>query len=249
MSPILIHFFGPDGAGKSTQVDLLVRDFLSRRMKVRRYWIRSPHTLAYLLWKVSLKIGFYRTVSSASGAFIKVPAVHQNHMLGRLWSLIELVSILPLVVRAQLYLLSGYTLIAERYVLDTIALVAFSINDAHFLQSPISRIFLALIPAKTKFILVDADYDTIAKRRALFLSSETRPKEKLRNHSISIKTELEPQKFIDFQRTLYTSLAEASNALVINTSRRSLKETFNMISDYLNNLSGTNAMARFAKSI
>jgi len=235
LPPILIHFFGPDGAGKSTQVNLLVSDFLSKRIKVRKYWIRSPHTLAYVLWRISLKIGFFRIVSSASGDFIKVPAVHRNHMLGRLWSLIELVSVLPLVVRAQFYLLSGYTLIAERYVLDTIAFVAFSINDANFLQSPISRMFLALIPAKTKFILIDADYDTIFKRRALFLSNEIQFKKELGKHGTPIKTELEPRKFIDFQRTLYTSLARVNNALVINTSKHSLKETSDIILDYLNN--------------
>jgi hypothetical protein len=235
LSPIIIHFFGPDGAGKSTQVNLLVSEFLSKRIKVRKYWIRSPHTLAYVLWKVSLKIGFFRTVSNKSGAYIKVPAVHRNRVLGRLWSLVELVSILPLVVRANLYLLSGYTLIAERYVLDTIAFVAFSINDSGFLQSPISWLFLALIPAKTKFIFVDADYDTIVQRRVHFLNNEIVCSKKApKKNGSAIKTELEPREFIDFQRILYKTIAQANGALVINTSKHSPKETFNLILDYLN---------------
>lgn len=233
LSPIIIHFFGPDGAGKSTQADLLLVHLMRKNVKVRKYWTRSPHTLAYVLWELSLKIGFFRTVSNASGAYIKVPAVHRNHLLGRLWSLIELMSILPLIVRAQFYLLSGFTLIAERYVLDTIAFVAFSIDDLSFLKSPLLRLFTALIPVKTKFVFIDADYDTIYQRRVHFLSRNANTNRATKLGGSSIKTELEPREFIDFQRAVYKSLARTEMALVVNTAEHSQQETFNLVLNYV----------------
>jgi thymidylate kinase len=220
-----VHFFGPDGAGKSTQADLVLAKLAGKNVKVRKYWARSPHTLAYLLWELAMKVGFYETVSGASGSFIKVPLVRKSRLLGRLWAIVELVSVLPLVMRAQLYLLCGYTLIAERYVLDTIAFVAFSINDAAFVQSPFAKLFTLLIPAQTKFILIDADYNTIHQRRAAQLSYGTT--------SSSIKTEMEPQAFIDFQRAVYQSLAQTTNALIVNTSEHTQQETFDLVAKYL----------------
>jgi thymidylate kinase len=226
LPPNLIHFFGPDGGGKSTQADLLAVRLMSKEIKVRKYWTRSPHTLAYILWRLSIKIGFFRTVSNVSGAYIKIPSVQKNRVLSELWAILELVSVIPLIIRAHLYLLCGYTLIAERYILDTIAFVAFSINDSSFSQSYLAKLFRALIPTKTKFIFIDADYETISKRRAHYLASA-------KVWNASIKTELEPREFIDFQRATYKALARTTNALIICTAKHSKQETFNLIVKYL----------------
>jgi thymidylate kinase len=228
LSPVIIHFFGPDGSGKSTQADLLLARLTAQNVKVRKYWIRSPHTLAFLLWKLSIKIGFFRTVLGKSGTYVKIPAVNQNRVLKQLWPLIELVSVAPLVVRAQLYLLSGYNLIAERYVLDTVAFVAFSVDDSSFTQKIAAKLFLKLIPKNAQFIFIDADYNTICARRAGCL---------VYGGSI-IKTELEPQKFIEFQRGIYKTLAQTTNALVVNTAKHSKEETFALITRYLSNTFG-----------
>jgi thymidylate kinase len=223
--PTMIHLFGPDGAGKSTQAYLLTAKLTSKNVQVRKYWTRSPHTLAYLLWELAMKIGFYETISGASGSFIKVPCVRRNRVLGRFWSLIELISVLPLAIRAKLYLFCGYTLVAERYIVDTIAFVSFSINDTTFPQSPMAKLFMKLIPKNTRFIFIDADYNTIRQRRAATLSWGA--------SASSIKTEMEPQAFIDFQRAVYKRLAIDTNALVVNTAEHSQQDTFNLIAAYL----------------
>ncbi len=228
-----MHFFGPDGSGKSSQVNLLLQRYLNRNVKARKYWIRSPHTLAYLLWEVALKVGFFRTISNKSGSYIKVPCVNRSWLMGRLWALVEWVSVLPFVVRADLYLLCGYTLIAERYLIDTLTFVAFSIDDPKFAQSPLAKLYLALIPKKTRFIFIDADYQTIYKRKSIFVNL-TNPQD-ASNMAVgtSIKSELEPQAFIDFQRAIYQSIAKTTHALTINTAENSMQQTSRLIQQHL----------------
>ena len=136
-------------------------------------------------------------------------------------------------MRSYLYLLSGYTLIAERYVLDTMTTVAYSIDDAAFLQSPLSKLFMILIPKRTKFIFIDADYDTVFKRRAPLLENGKFLAKSEKVYGSIPRSAVEPQDFIDFQRQMYCTLAKSTNALSINSSQHSIKETFDIIMRYL----------------
>jgi hypothetical protein len=211
--PYLISFFGPDGAGKSTHVELLLKHFQSNRTKVRKVWIRSPHTLAYLLSCLLVKIGFYRTTVNPFGMQVKVPAVHTNLRLGFFWSMIELVSVLPLILfRVYVPLFLGYTLIAERYVVDTAVTIAYFINDVGFLQSHIAKLLLLFIPKNTIFIHLDSDYSTIMKRR---------------DHIV------EPYDFIKFQRMAYKIMESSVSAILINTSNISIEQTSERIMDWI----------------
>jgi len=213
LAPHLISFFGPDGAGKSTHVELLLTHFQSNRTKVRKVWIRSPHTLAYLLSCLLVKIGFYRTTVNPFGMQVKVPAVHTNRWFRFLWSMIELVSVLPLILfRVYIPLFLGYTLIAERYVVDTAVTIAYFINDVGFLQSRIVKLLLLFIPKNTIFIHLDSDYSTIMKRR---------------NHIV------EPYDFIKFQRVAYKMIESSVAAIFIDTSNINVEQTSERIMHWL----------------
>ena len=228
-----VHFFGPDGSGKSTQVNLLVDYYLNRGIKVRKFWLRSPHTFAYLLWKFLVLIGFYRCIVNAFGVQVKIPAVQRSNFLKEFWSIVEFLSVLPLIARAKLYLLRGYALIAERYVFDTITTIAFFLDDSAFSRGMLSRMLLRFIPSETAFIFLDADFVTICKRRAKFYSMPRSTKGRFFRNSEPPSPNLEPYSFIDFQRKLYAAFARSYCALVIDTSNSSVEETFSRIQNYL----------------
>lgn len=231
--PRLIHFFGPDGSGKSTQVEILI-DFLNGRgVRVKKCWVRSPHTIAFFLWKVFVRIGFYRVVLNPFGVPIKLPAVDRNRKFRCLWSVIELFGVLPIILRVYVSLLSGYKLVAERYVLDTITTVAYFVNDICFLNSAISRILLRFIPRNTVFIFLDADYATIYQRRAPLFHAKKCAQKGRNRYGLIPQSSVEPLDFIEFQRAAYKVLAKPFNALVINTSKTSIKETSDLILQYL----------------
>lgn len=218
--PSLIHFFGPDGSGKSAQARILVASLNRKSIRAKKVWLRAHHTLAFLLWKLFIRIGFHRVISNCLGVDSKLPAVDRSRLLRSFWSLIEFVSILPIVWRTYLIILRGYRVIAERYVLDTITAIAYTINDIRFLRSRVSRLLLRLIPKSTVFILLDADYETICRRR-VFDQNNVR------------KSSVEPRVFIEFQRTAYKVLAKSFGALTIDTSKTSIEETSRIIQRYL----------------
>jgi len=232
----LIHFFGPDGAGKTTQVNMLV-DFLKKRdVRVRKCWVRSPHTLAYILWRFFVKIGFYRVIWNPFGIGIKIPAVDRNRLLRNFWSAIEFFSVLPHIARANVLMFRGHKLVAERYVLDTITTVAYFIDDINFLRNPLARVLMRFIPKDAVLIFVDADFATILERRKpLFferknsLKNPSQKRRKPRVYGYVPNSVVEPQEFIDFQRKAYKMLAKSLDAFEIYSPQFSVDETFNLI--------------------
>ncbi|GAH62507.1 unnamed protein product, partial [marine sediment metagenome] len=221
---------------------ILVDYIRSHGIKVKKIWIRSPHTLAFFLSMFFLKIGFYRvssnpieisekilaentnpqnsapwnthnnpwrdTFSDKEGNIIvreKIPAVNTNPWFKRLWCAIEVASVLPLILfRVYIPLLLGYTLVAERYVIDSIVTIAYFINDFGFLTSLGARLLLQFIPKDAVFIHLDSDYKTLMKRRG-------------RN--------VEVKNFIDFQRVAYEKMEKLVNVISINTSILDIRQT------------------------
>jgi len=230
--PSMIHFFGPDGAGKSTQTNILLKKIRRENAKVKMCWVRSPHTLAFILWRLMVKIGFYRTIYNSLGASFKYPAVDRSKVLRLFWAFLEFVSVLPIIIRVRFWLLKGYKLIAERYILDTVTTIAYFINDLNFLKSRIARLLFYFIPKDTVFIFLDSNYETIFHRRAgLFEVQNTNAQGKV--YGLAPKGVVEPRNFIEFQRTAYKALARHFNSLEIDTSTSSIRETSNLISAYL----------------
>lgn len=211
--PRLIAFFGPDGTGKSTHVELLVNFFRLHKVKVRRVWIRSPHTLAYFLSRFLVKSGHYRIVLNPFGKKMKIPAVFTGRWFRLFWSLIELASVIPLILfLVYVPLLLGYMVVAERYVVDTVVTIAYFFNDFNFLQSRTAKILLRFVPKNTVFIHLDSDYLTIVKRRS---------------HIV------EPYDFIEFQRVAYGMIGTSVGAKFIDTSDTSIKQTSSRIMKWL----------------
>ncbi len=161
----LLHFFGPDGAGKTTQANMIIDYYKLKGLKVKHYWIRSPHTVAYFLSKLLVSIGFYREIKNDYNEVVKKPLVQSSRFLKTVWFCIEFAGVLPLILKADIYLLKGYTLVADRYLIDTITSVAYLFDDPTFSASYFSKILFGFIPRNAVFIFLDTDADTIMQRR------------------------------------------------------------------------------------
>lgn len=231
--PRLVHFFGPDGSGKSTQVNMLVDILRKRGVRVQKCWVRAHHTLAFVLWRLLVRIGFYRVVLNPFGVATKLPAVNRNRLLRGFWSAVEFIGVLPIILRVHYYLWRGRTLVAERYILDTVTTIAYFLDDINFLRSRTSKLLLRFIPKETAFIFLDADYNTIYKRRAPLFVKRIHLKRRRKNYGDIPRSSVEPRVFIEFQRTAYKALAKSFNPLLIDTSRQSVEETSMMILQYL----------------
>jgi hypothetical protein len=83
-----------------------------------------------------------------------------------MWSLLELVSVMPVILyRIYIPMLLGYTVVAERYIVDTIVTIAYYTGDLGLIKSQIAWFLLHFIPKDAVLIYLDSDYSVIVKRR------------------------------------------------------------------------------------
>ena len=206
---ILISLCGPDGVGKTTLYRFLERVFYvkTNRYVVDYIWLRSPHTFAYLIYKLFIKMGF-------QGPILR------NNISKSIWLYIEFISIIPklLVVLTKLKF-SRRVLIAERYLLDTIVtIITYFVKDIRYLCSLPMRFLLLLsfkysVNKKTVFIYLDASEETIIKRRLLRLSNTDK-------HLLNPLSRKRVKRYISIQRKLYSTLITFLRGHKLDTSNK-----------------------------
>ena len=221
--PRVIAFFGPDGAGKSTQAKFAVDSLRPRYSCVKRGWVRSTHTVAYLLWLVFFRLNLCRTYGIEGrvswrfavsylnedpyGAVSPVtmsPPILRGRFSRFLWSIVELAGVIP-VILFQVYvpLLRGCAVVCERYVLDSVTSIGYFLGDSAFDRSWQARILLSFVPRGTKFVFVDADYATVVSRRGRFAG---------------------PLEYTDFHRRMFKRLAKRFDAVYLDSSKYEVEE-------------------------
>jgi thymidylate kinase len=200
--PSAIIFFGPDGSGKTTQAELLVNELCDRGIKTKRLWLRSLHTLAFVISVIAMHVLKLENVYEFRSRY------SDNAAFRFIWCIIEFLSILPLVLfKFYLPILRGYVIVAERFVIDWIVAVAFATNQYSAVNSPLGNLALRLMPQNSLLVYIDANYDTISSRR---------------------KTE-DTFEFIEYQRSCYKELAERFHALTVDSNDKTIEEVFSTI--------------------
>jgi len=204
--PAAIIFFGPDGSGKTTQADLLVKELGRRGIKSRKLWLRSLHTLAFVLSKLAMRVQHLENVYEFRAKY------SHKRFFRRIWYFIEFISILPLVVfKFFLPVSKGYTIVAERYVIDWIASLSYVSRNESMANSLVAKTVMRFIPKNSLLIYIDANYDVIYKRG---------------------RTE-DSMEFIQFQRSFYAKMAQRLNSIVIDSSEKSVTEVHELICRYI----------------
>lgn len=199
--PRAVIFFGADGVGKTTHATRLSEQYAREGYRVKRCWLRSMHSLSYLVSKILLKLGYPFTVRQGDIEVLDSRRLTDK----RLWSLLEFASVLPWVLtRMNLPLLLGYVVIAERYVVDTAVYNRYYIGEAF---TRYERILLRMMPRQATLIHLDADADELKRRRRQDW----------------------PEDFIKFQLQQYRDMASELGALSINTSDKTKEEVDEII--------------------
>lgn len=211
--PKAVLFFGPDGVGKTTQARLLIRYLRFRKSRPWWVWIRGRHSLAFLLACFFTKLGYYKIVKTSRGTKHKVFDPQLLPKLHLLWGIIEFVSVLPwILLRVYLPIFLGYTIVAERYVVDTVVYLSYWLGY-DFLQGFLAKILLNFIPKDSVLIHFDAETQLLLKR--------------IQNDTVT-------KDFVVFQRRVCYILAKMLNAVTIDTSKSDVKQTFQQILEVLN---------------
>jgi thymidylate kinase len=204
-APKVLIFFGPDGSGKTTQADMMVTDLKKNGMKVSKLWLRSLHTLAFVISRVAMQV-----LGLSSVYEFRTKYAHSK-VFRSFWFGIEFISILPLIYwKLQIPLLKGESIVAERFVIDWIVSLSYVSRNESMVNGKLAKLALKFIPKNAELVFIDASYDVIQSRGRREDTKE----------------------FIEFQRKLYSKIAKDLNAFVIDTSDKSLEEVHTLIYDH-----------------
>lgn len=141
---MIIVFSGVDCAGKSTQIELLKKEFLSQGVTAQSLWSRGGYTPGFELLKKFLRIIIGKKVVPFGRSEKKHKAM-SNSFIRYLWLVIAMLDLLflyAIIIRIKSFL--GKVVICDRYLGDTY--IDFSLN---FPKSNFNKMWLWKLLIKT----------------------------------------------------------------------------------------------------
>lgn len=216
--PAIIFFFGSNGAGKSTQMDLLLRALKRRNLKAHKSWVASHHLFAWFLGVTLAKLGYpqdhWTTVNPHLHPFADF-RVLADSMREPSKSLLMIFEIFNLVVadlfKVRMPKLLRYWVVVEKYIPVTIADFHI-IFDRQFSDSLMTRFLLRLVPRDAYGIFLDINYESLLKRRG---------------------RKTEPRKYLELQNVVGKWYAKHYHCLIIDTSKTDIQRAHELIMNYL----------------
>ncbi|MXR40767.1 hypothetical protein GRX01_05340 [Halobaculum sp. WSA2] len=181
----LICIVGPDGAGKSTQAEMLLKELKSRGHDCKYQWLGFNHFLSLPLLAFARVIGLSEIRTLESGRKVGYHYFERSKVISWLYPLLLLVDTLIAYVtevawpRKQ----SETTIVCDRFIFDTMVNIMLSTNQPSFPQTYTGRLFLRLIPDDTEAFVLLADEETLRGRRDDVEADESIP-EKIRYYKI-----------------------------------------------------------------
>lgn len=192
--------FGADGSGKTSIARRVAAYLRGRGLRVSVAWVRGSHTLASLLARMLSRASAFRGACNPYYRICIPPAMR------RLWVFIEFASVLPVVLaRFAAPRLLGRVVVAERCPLDFLVWLVVTLRDTSVVGSFYGRSTISLSRLLCSRILyVRAGVEALLSRRRG--SGE--------------------EQLIPLELRVYDRLAEALGAPRIDTTGRSVDESF-----------------------
>jgi len=152
---VIIVFSGVDGAGKSTQIDLLKTKITEKGESVYCIWSRGGYTPGFELLKKSLRI-IFGGKSMPSGKDLKRVKTLSSPFIRQIWLIIAMLDLFFLyVIRIRIKALLGRIIICDRYLGDTF--IDFSLNfpSSNFEKMWLWRLLVFVSPKPdTNFLFI-----------------------------------------------------------------------------------------------
>jgi len=161
----MITLTGIDGSGKTVIARAIATLLLKRRFKVKILWIKSLHTLAYLTYCFFRKTWGIEYVINPKNKTIEHFATQYMGKMGKLWGLIEFISIIPWILVANILKHINYTVICDRYLADFLATVSLRVRDPLWWAKSIPGKFLLILQSKTQTVHLKISASTVLERR------------------------------------------------------------------------------------
>jgi len=168
----LICLSGIDGTGKTTIAMRLKEELTSSGIKCKYVWFRNARFLCLPFLALCYLTGFAESVKIDENRRVGVYHFYKNRLITHLWIWISILDILSSSLwKVYLPLKRGYTVIADRYILDALVdlMCDTKINNLEALPF---KFLLALLPREAVTFIFDANVEEAFKRKNDTLSLE-----------------------------------------------------------------------------
>lgn len=150
----LIAISGTDGAGKSTQIELLMRTYRERGVPACCLWGRGGYTPGFSFIKTCARRVSGRAIPKV-GDLEKKEKMMDSKVLGALWlTLASLDLILFYGIYVRYKLLLGHVVILDRYIVDTELDFHLKFSSRFSNKNFLWRCLLALLPKPTTALIL-----------------------------------------------------------------------------------------------
>jgi len=162
---LIVVLTGVDGCGKTVVSRYLILSLMKKSCNVRVVWVKSLHTLAYLVYMFFRRVWGVEYVINPRKIIIEHYVTSWIRKLRGLWGFIEFVSVLPWIFIVYMYRFLGYVVVCDRFIVDFLATVSIRVGELLWWRRSLWGKFLLALQKRFKTVHLMISLETALERR------------------------------------------------------------------------------------
>jgi len=165
--PWLICIIGPDGTGKTTQVEMLIKYLKEKGFEYEYRWMRFHHFISLPVLGLARILGLTEVQTLPNGKKIGYHYFYKSKLISAIYPLtLYLDTLLATIFKLYVPLkVQKKRIVCDRFIYDTLVDLAIDLDNLEIINSKIAKRLLKLVPRDCLIILLLTSYEKIKERR------------------------------------------------------------------------------------